>query len=275
VNWGNFIESSHSTRGFVRSLADTRKTLRELVLNVRKSERLFAMCERHQLLDYIVLHEAPERGFRLRLHMSTDDHFDRPHDHRFSFTSLILSGGYRHTWYEASRDPYQESDEDGARQYDSLRRHDQSSAHLLSVVSPQLMRDEKPGSSYTMHHSVLHTTFTQPGTVSLFLRGPNEKRRSVIMDKVTGRVWWRYGRDEESAERRQSKRMTLADYDEFIAKLESLSIIHGVGDCLRCSVSLQLKRAFPLGRRSRGFARRSSIAWTSGCATSSRARHSC
>jgi hypothetical protein len=224
VDFSDFIAAGKATRNLARALAEDRTTLRELVHGVLKDDR-FAMCERHQLLDYLVLYDAPERGFRVRLHLSTEDHFDRPHDHRFSFSSYILTGTYRHTWYECDRDPYAESSDEECQRWDSLRNPDENSSHLLNRVSPLLMRDETPGSCYTLHHSVLHTTFTTPGTVSVFVRGPSEKRRSVIMDKTTGRVWWRYGQQEESRERRSTKAMTRLDYEEFVGKLESLGVI--------------------------------------------------
>ncbi len=224
VDFSDFISAGKTTRNLARALAEDRAALRELVYSVSDDERL-GMCERHQLLDYLVLYDAPERGFRVRLHMSTADHFDRPHDHRFSFSSYIVTGTYRHTWYECDRDPYAESSDEECQRWDSLRNPDDASSHLLSRVSPLLMRDERPGSCYTLHHSVLHTTFTTPGTVSVFVRGPSEKRRSVIMDKTTGRVWWRYGQTEESAERRKAKAMTRGEYEEFVTKLETLGVI--------------------------------------------------
>lgn len=121
VDWNDFEAAGEATRDVVQRLADDKESLRKLVYDVEHKPELLAMCERHQLLDYIVLYDALDRGIRLRLHISTDDHFDRPHDHRFSFSSRILTGGYTHTWYHMDGDLYGDGPDPEARQY--LSRH--------------------------------------------------------------------------------------------------------------------------------------------------------
>jgi hypothetical protein len=44
----------------------------------------------------LVLHDDADLGVRLRLHLYRGGFFDRPHNHRWSFASRILHGGYRH-----------------------------------------------------------------------------------------------------------------------------------------------------------------------------------
>lgn len=224
VDWNDFEAAGEITRKTVHALAEDKAALRDLVYAVEHKPELLAMCERHQLLDYIVLYDALDRGIRLRLHISTDDHYDRPHDHRFSFSSRIVTGGYTHTWYHLDSDLYQ-GDASEARQY--LSRHNpdpQGHAHL-DKLTPHVIRWESPGSCYTMHHSAIHTTFTTPDTVSLFLRGPVEKDRSVIMDPAAGTLWWRFGRQEEPEERRREKSMGLTAYLEIRERLEKLGVI--------------------------------------------------
>lgn len=224
VDWNDFENAGAATREVVHRLAEDQDSLRKLVYNVEHQPDLLDMCERHQLLDYIVLYDALDRGIRLRLHISTDDHFDRPHDHRFSFSSRILAGGYTHTWYHFDGELYEAGD-DEAKQYLSRHTPDPRHSGLLNRLTPHLTRWETTGNCYTLHHSALHTTFTTPDTVSLFLRGPAEKDRSVIMDVDTGRVWWRYGRQDEPAERRQEKAMGADAYREIRDRLERLNII--------------------------------------------------
>ena len=206
VEWDDFEAASARTRALVRRLAADKPTLRALVYGVEHDPALLAMCEQHQLLDYLVVYDAPDRDFRIRLHFSTAYHLDRPHDHRFSFTSLILRGEYEHIWHEADPDvdPNELTVED-------LR------ARFTTV--------EREGACYTLHHSLLHTTITTDDTVSLFLRGRAEKDRSIITDKDTGRVWWRYGAADEDPERRARVRMGLDRYRELRAKAERLGVI--------------------------------------------------
>jgi hypothetical protein len=224
-DWSDFDRAGHESRAFLRNLSQDRPALRKLVYEIELRPDLLAMCERHQLLDYLVLQSSDERGFRLRMHVSTDDHFDRPHDHRFSFSSYILKGKYSHTLHEVRRGFYDEARNDEARAFDSRFNLDMSEELLSQDIGPVHSRDEVEGNCYSLHHSQVHTTFTTPDTVSLFLRGPSEKRRSIIFDRDTGRYWWRYGMQEESPERRMSKAMTIEYYMQLRSRLERLGII--------------------------------------------------
>jgi len=92
-------------------------------------------------------------------------------------------------------------------------------------VGPRFVTTESSGSCYTLHHSEIHTTFTTPLTVSLFLRGPAEKERSIITDRSTGKAWWRYGEDQEKESRRGVKRISHSYFDELASKLRHLEVI--------------------------------------------------
>jgi glycogen debranching enzyme len=197
-------------------LAADKKTLRMMVDRVRETPTLMAMCERHRLLDKFVVHEAPN-GMRLRIHISTHEHRDRPHDHRFSFTSRILTGGYRHTRHELVGDfdpniPWHVQDD--------------TDAVLTNVKAvPRFVTQQTANSTYTLHHTEVHTTFTTPDTVSLFLRGPAEKDRSLITERATGRLWWRYGAGQERLDRRARKQMQPAEFEELVERLRGLEVI--------------------------------------------------
>ncbi|MFI5496839.1 hypothetical protein [Actinoplanes sp. NPDC051859] len=226
VDWTDFEAAGELTRDLAQRLAEDKDSLRKLVYRVEHDPELLAKCERHQLLDYLVVYDAVDRGLRIRLHLSTDDHFDRPHDHRFSFSTRILAGGYTHTWYTLPTDLYP-GDDPEARRYLSRHQSDPR-AHVrahMAELTPHLTRWEGPGNTYTLHHSAIHTTFTTPDTVSLFVRGPAEKDRSVIMDIDTGDVWWRFGRQDEPENRVREKVMGLEAYREIRDRLEGLDVI--------------------------------------------------
>jgi hypothetical protein len=210
-DWRDFECAGAATRTLLRKLAGDRAALNQLYDRLEVDPRLQAMCERHQLLDYVVLYDAPTGNFRLRLHVSTDERFDRPHDHRFSFSSYIMTGSYEHTWYRPVPDLYDNHREESVLGFQDRFNPDTVSRIDVADCVPYLSREERPGSCYSLHHQAIHTTVMAPDTVTLFLRGPAEKRRSVIMDLASGTLWWRFGQHEETRGRRDDKTMP-ADY---------------------------------------------------------------
>lgn len=205
IDWNDFEVAGVRAAGILHRLAGDRPLLASLIDDVPKSARLFAMCEHHQLLDRIVLYDGLDRGFRIRVHISTNDSLDRPHDHRFSFASLILRGVYRHVRHVVDEE-------------------------ITGDIEPSRLRQvfvshERPGKSYTLHHSAIHTTRTTPDTVSLFLRGPAEKPRSFICDRATGRVWWRVGAEDETHERRTKVQHAPDGFNALRRRLKALTVI--------------------------------------------------
>ncbi|MFI6011964.1 hypothetical protein ACIBAG_24645 [Streptomyces sp. NPDC051243] len=216
VDWSDLPKARAQTKDILLALSEDKAALRQLLERAREEEDLFDKCEHHRLLDKLVIYDALDRGFRIRVHVSTDDHRDRPHDHRFSFTSLIMRGTYRHVRHQlvgrAEGVPEDVQNDFEARDSD-LR------------VEPRFVTNEVPGNCYTLHHSEIHTTFTTPNTVSLFLRGPAEKERSLITERETGRVWWRYGEAQEKAERRNSKRISKQYFDDLSQRLQAMEVL--------------------------------------------------
>jgi hypothetical protein len=216
VDWSDLPATHDVTKQVLAEIAADRPRLRAMVEQVRDQPELMAMCERHRLLDKIVIYNGAD-GTRLRLHISTREHRDRPHDHRFSFTSRILAGRYRHTRHELVGDldpdiPWHVQDDADARLVDAQ-------------AVPRFDTYQTAGSTYSLHHTEVHTTFTTPDTVSLFLRGPAEKERSLITERETGKLWWRYGAEKERPDRRVRKQMTSAEFDELVGRLDRLGII--------------------------------------------------
>ncbi|AEV87114.1 hypothetical protein ACWT_6097 [Actinoplanes sp. SE50] len=216
VDWSDLPKARQQTKEILTALAEDKNALEELLARAREEEDLFDKCEHHRLLDKLVIYDALDRGFRIRVHVSTEDHRDRPHDHRFSFTSLILRGNYRHVRHELVGNlgdvPNDVQDDFDARESD------------LRVV-PRFVTTERAGNCYTLHHSEIHTTYTTPKTVSLFLRGPAEKERSLITERETGRVWWRFGEDQEKASRRGSKRISKQYFDDLTGRLRAMEVL--------------------------------------------------
>ena len=103
LDWTDFDKASRISSDIVRELASDRPLLRRLVLSVQRDERLRFLAEKHDELNYIVLYDALDRGLRVRLHRFSQGLEDIPHNHRFSFSSALLSGSYVHTLFQVER----------------------------------------------------------------------------------------------------------------------------------------------------------------------------
>lgn len=216
VDWTDLDKATAVTDDLLHELAADKDTLRMLVDRAAEDDDLLAQCECHRLLDKIVLYDGLDRGFRIRLHVSTSDHLDRPHDHRFSFSSLILAGSYKQVRHRIVGEV--------PDAIDAGIQEDHQAVPVDARVEPEFATAEQVGSFYSIHHSVIHTTIMADDTVSLFIRGPAEKERSLITDRDTGKLWWRYGSQDESPERRRQKVMDLSKFEMRRRKLEVLGV---------------------------------------------------
>jgi hypothetical protein len=216
IDWTDLDRATAITDELLHELAADKDTLRMLVERAAEDDDLLVQCECHRLLDKIVLYDGLDRGFRVRLHISTSDHLDRPHDHRFSFSSLILAGSYKQVRHRIVGELPEEIAEDIQEDHEAVA--------VPARVEPEFATAEQVGSFYTIHHSVIHTTIMEDNTVSLFIRGPAEKERSLITDRDTGRLWWRYGAQAETPERRAKKVMDISKFEMRRRKLEHLGV---------------------------------------------------
>jgi hypothetical protein len=162
---------------------------------------LTAMCESYDFLDKLVLHDAPAAGYRVRLHRFRPGYFDRPHNHRWTFGSMILTGAYRHVQYG----------DDSAFEDAGMR-----------DLSPLQIRTERAGDFYVLHHRAVHSVTAQDGTLSLVLRGPAAKDRFRILDAVSGDSFHVSGAKDETAAQRQAKRMSADRLDQTVRDVIAL-----------------------------------------------------
>ncbi|MDT0461385.1 hypothetical protein RM550_37790, partial [Streptomyces sp. DSM 41527] len=82
VDWSDLHKARAQTNEILTALAEDKQAMTHLLERAREEEDLFDKCEHHRLLDKLVVYDALDRGFRIRVHVSTEDHRDRPHDHR-------------------------------------------------------------------------------------------------------------------------------------------------------------------------------------------------
>jgi hypothetical protein len=144
-------------------------------------------------------------GWRIRLHVFSADYFDRPHNHRWTYTSRILTGAYTHVLYGTDHDFTNEVD--------------------VAALAARPVRIEEPGDTYTLHHSMIHSvTAHGEAAVRLIVRGPAVKDRFVVTDRATGKAWWQYGAATGTAETAAAKRMSDHQLRARIAALRAAEI---------------------------------------------------
>jgi hypothetical protein len=192
IDWGDIDAVEHATHKALMKLTEDRRPIRKALLALPERPDLLMLCEHYDILDKIVLHDDPS-GVRVRLHIFLPGYFDRPHNHRWSYASVILRGEYRH---------YLFGDAELDEQVDP--------ASLKALMA----RQEQVGSAYALHHTMVHAVVAEPCTVSLVIRGPAVKDRFLVMDRKTGESWWQYGASQETAYEAEQKRMSVERLSE-------------------------------------------------------------
>ena len=187
IDWRDLECVRSHSYSLLRRIADSRETLGRLLASAIASAHLRNMFEHYDILDKLVLFDHRETGARLRLHVFLPGYFDRPHDHRWKYTTLILRGGYRHVTYLPK---------------------DYSSANSIRDMRPSIISDEREGHSYTYDAHMFHSITAEASTVTLVLRGPSEKEKFLVVDRASGNAWWQYGAAAESEHQRSAKSMT-------------------------------------------------------------------
>lgn len=89
----------------------------------------------------------------------------------------------------------------------------------LADLYPLIAKDIVEGQSFAIHHSTIHSTTTDKGTVGLLLRGVAEKKRAFIIRKSDAERWFRYGAADEGEARRQFVLMQPEVLQRWIAAL--------------------------------------------------------
>ncbi len=192
LDWEDTDAMEHACRKAFTMLIDDPGSIRKALLLLPERPDLLKLCEHYDILDKIVLHDD-ESGVRLRLHVFLPGYFDRPHNHRWSYASLILGGEYRHYLF-------------GDAELDA-----QADPATLKVLQ---VRQERADSMYALHHTMVHAVVAEPYTVSLVLRGPAVKDRFLVMDRTTRESWWQYGASQETADTARRKQMSAARLTE-------------------------------------------------------------
>jgi predicted metal-dependent enzyme (double-stranded beta helix superfamily) len=206
LDWNDLDAVTAVSNTLLTALDTDRTLLRELTERAIDDPDLLLLCEHYDILDKLVLHDDPA-GWRLRLHVFLPGYFDRPHNHRWTYSSRILHGSYSHTLYgtDAQLDHSDEID--------------------VAALEPQMVRTESTGDFYTLHHAMIHSVIAEPYTTSLIARGPAIKDRFLVTDRVTGQAWWQYGAADESPDEAARKRMNSSQASACLQHLTELGVL--------------------------------------------------
>jgi hypothetical protein len=205
LDWDNLATVTAANDKLLTALDSDRTALRELVERAIDNPHLLRLCEHYDILDKIVLHDDPS-GWRLRLHVFLSGYFDRPHNHRWTYSSRILHGSYIHALY-GTEDQLGNGDID------------------VAALQPRMVRTESASDFYTLHHTMIHSVTAQPHTTSLIVRGSAVKDRFLVTDRTTGQGWWQHGAATESPEEAARKRMSAAQANACLEKLTELDVL--------------------------------------------------
>lgn len=186
--------------------------LRQLVLDVPNNKELFSDSTHYERVDKLVLWNNDDKTMQIRLHVYTDRFssgnahnladISEAHNHRWNFSTRILSGGYFHTIYRM----------------DLLETG-------KSYLAPIMIRYEGIGSCYTLHHSQYHSIIEEPNTVSLIVRGPIEKASFQVIAENERETQPKDSLILQTPEEKKQKTMTLENYQKVLNHLLFLKII--------------------------------------------------
>jgi hypothetical protein len=241
IDWTEFEEASRKSLEIIHEVADNKQTLRKLVLHVAKNERLRAMCEVHEhgevadelnssvddrRVQYLVIYDALDRGLRLRIFTPAVGAFNPLHNHRYSFSTRLLSGNYQHTIYQVVPVEPGQSSEWTCKQKPGTHIGRQLPVVDIADIHAAWNQEHKQGASYSMHHTTLHTSnYAAPRTFSLFMRSPAAKDYSFLGEPNSKCYWWKFSREREVKDHLSTTRMTDEQYTRMVERLEMVGAI--------------------------------------------------
>jgi hypothetical protein len=127
---------------------------------------------------------------------------NRAHYHRWNYSAIVLSGGYKHYLYDIANED----------------------SHKLkpSNLKQRMVYETNPGSCYSISNDFIHSVEAKPYTISLCLRGPSLTDKFFVWDKAIDNSWWQYGSSHETFEERRVKSISKGKLDEYIVKIKEV-----------------------------------------------------
>ncbi|GAA1796021.1 hypothetical protein HC028_23240 [Planosporangium flavigriseum] len=218
-------DARNSSLQVLESYAGDRSELARLVERSLADPVLSRMTEVDEFRFKFVLRDELESGFRLRLHVWRDKVTDTPHSHRFNFATMVLAGGMTHYVHAPNQDLYPEGISDF---YDThIPITDERVSGLIdpSKFSTEMAFPVVAGSAYFQSSSVMLTSTTvEPGTITLFVRGPAVRPCAFQWHPDQQTVVWRAGTAHAPASRRTEVAVSQADIDHALDRIRAIGI---------------------------------------------------
>jgi hypothetical protein len=210
IDWDDPHAARKVAADIFDQVASRPEVLVALVEEVGRTGAAAEAGESYPRMDKLVLWQSADRAVRLRLHVFFPGYADRTHNHRWSFVSRIVSGGYVHSLYGSESDVMREIE--GGR------------------VPPVVYAGRVQASSeYFLHHSMVHSLRAEEVAVSLVLRGPSVKDEYFTLEDGDGsaglseRLLWSAGAARESSDERASKEMSEEGVARVVGVLKQLA----------------------------------------------------
>jgi hypothetical protein len=204
IDWDDIEQVAAQAPPLLRELMSDPAWLGHALDRMFADEHLRSLSERLQIFDKVVLLHDRDSGIRIRMHIFHDGYVDTPHNHRFNFTALILSGGYEQTLYGNWAAPSLDIDP--------------------AVLTPRFIRQETAGSAYTIEHTLLHSVRAAAQTVTLTVRGPAQKDRMLVMNS-DGAPFWAFGMADEDVQERTSRRLSSTNLEDIRELLRAQGLL--------------------------------------------------
>lgn len=210
MDWSD-VRRIHTVASAALRHLSTSGELCHLLETLPTRESLVERCEHLRSLDKLVLYDHPESGIRLRLHMFSDEYLDLPHNHRWSYTTLMLAGGYTHYVFEPMRED--------------------SHTTPVTDLRPLNVQQVLPGAAYTLDHTVVHSLAASSATMTLVLRGPVMKSHATWTDRTTNQTWRHEGGASDTRMRPMSGETVSRLSEQALVTLRQPAIVERLAMC--------------------------------------------
>lgn len=210
LDWDDLRAVKEAGAPVLDQLAEHPQQLIDAMAHALTDPALLARSESDHFFDRAVLFEDYGRGCSLRLQHLLPEDYDRPHNHRATFMTCVLAGGYHHTVYAAPVD------------LDRRTAPVPMTPAEVSAMGVLVERFEGPGAVYAIHHSTVHATSPRDGHLSILVRGPSAKDRLFFVDDGRGGAYWHWGSKFEDPADVAARLMPEARMLEMIGRVESL-----------------------------------------------------
>lgn len=202
LNWEDMKLVASITSDLLHDLGTDPLRLASAVEYVMQEEKLLCRCETNEHFHRIILHDDPRNRYRIILLSMHPNDRDIIHNHRATFSTLVLTGGYSHGIYS------------------STGLNEARSGMMLPMQVMQ--RNEEPGSIYSLHYQTLHSTRPTPNHMSIIIRGPSALEKRIIIDPVNESPVWLDGGSDNPNTELSDKRMSHETVFWFYNKLMNL-----------------------------------------------------